>query len=139
MSLKEKFYEYVSKKQGRRKFVEVDLAGETVKIWFTPVTVIEGEKIRTLGRVSTGVSGEFTFNAGLLNLHLVIEKAEDEEGKKLFDFGDLPTLQQMDEAIIMKIVSAISPVASIQEKKSDSQMTSSSGTSTPSPTEKDAS
>jgi hypothetical protein len=117
MNLKEKFYDHVAKRRERRKSVEIEVAGEKLIIFFTPVTVLEGEKIRTKSRIQTGNPMDIRFDMGMLNIMAVIEKAEDEEGNKIFSDSDLPTLQQLDEAIVTKISSAINPPLRLDEAK----------------------
>jgi hypothetical protein len=109
MSFREKFFEYLN--QDRRKSFFVPQIGETV--YFSPVTVLEIEKIRT---VSHGDRKE-------MNLWMLIEKAEDEKGNKIFTAEDKPFLERGDFQVIYGIADEMMRVQSVEETKKNSEMT----------------
>jgi len=105
--LRDKVIEYLQK--DRRRSIEIPELEET--IYFTPVTVLEMEKIMTL---SGGGASSKDFH-----IHTIIEKAEDSEGKKVFTIEDKPYLEKMDWAIISRISNEIQRVIPFPEKKKD--------------------
>ncbi len=109
MTLKEKIYEYVSRSD-RRRSLEIPEFGET--IYFTPVTVLEMEKIMNLSGGGTS-SKDF-------HIWTIIEKAEDENGKKIFTVEDKPILEKMDWVIISRISNEIQKIVPIEEIKKNS-------------------
>jgi len=105
--LRDKVLEYLQK--DRRRSVEIPELDEM--IYFTPVTVLEMEKIMTL---SSGGASSKDFH-----VWSIIEKAEDAEGKKVFTIEDKPYLEKMDWAIISRISNEIQRVIPFVEKKKD--------------------
>ena len=103
--LRDKVIEYLQK--DRRRSIEIPEIDET--IYFTPVTVLEMEKIMTL---SGGGASSKDFH-----VHTIIEKAEDSEGKKVFTIEDKPYLEKMDWAIISRISNEIQRIIPFQELK----------------------
>jgi hypothetical protein len=103
--LREKVIEYL--KKDRRRSIEIPEFDEM--IYFTPVTVLEMEKIMTLS--GSGASSK--------DFHIwsIIEKAEDAEGKKVFTIEDKPYLEKMDWAIISRISNEIQRVIPFSELK----------------------
>jgi hypothetical protein len=95
MAFRDKIIEYLQK--DRRRSIEIPELDEI--IYFTPITVLEMEKILTL-------SGSGT-NSKDFHIHTIIEKAEDAEGKKIFTIEDKPYLEKMDWAIISRISNEI--------------------------------
>lgn len=95
MPLKEKILDYLQKDKHRS--VEIPEVDET--IYFTPVTVLEMEKIMT---VSGGGASSKDFH-----VWTIIEKAEDSEGKKIFSIEDKVYLEKMDWIIISRISNEI--------------------------------
>jgi hypothetical protein len=118
MNFKEKFQEYLQ--QPHRKSVEIKEPGLEGTIHFTPLTVLEMEKVRT---ASQGNNAAF-------NVWLLIEKAEDEEGKKLFSAEDKPFLEKMPWSVITDVVAVIMKIPGMEELKKNLTTTPISGTST---------
>ncbi len=112
MTLKDKVYDYVSR-QDRRRSIFIPEFDET--IYFTPVNVLEMEKIMTL---SGGGASSKDFH-----LWTIIEKAEDSEGKKIFSIEDKPILEKMDWAIISRISNEIQRIEPYAETKKNSPIT----------------
>lgn len=111
MALKEKIFEYLHANRRREIFIaEFD---ET--IYFTPVTVLEMEKIMTL-------SGQ---GASSKDFHIatIIEKAEDANGRKIFGIEDKPFLEKMDWSIISRISNEIQRLERFEETKKNSPIT----------------
>jgi hypothetical protein len=111
MSLKEKIINYLQ--SDRRKEYHIPEFGET--IYFTPVTVLEMEKIMTLSGGGTS-SKDF-------HLWTIIEKAEDEKGQKIFSIEDRPYLEKMDWSIVSRISNEIQRTISFDEAKKNSSIT----------------
>ena len=105
MALRDKVIEYLQK--DRRRSVEIPDLDET--IYFTPVNVLEMEKIMTL---SDGGASSKDFH-----IWTIIEKAEDSEGKKVFTIEDKPYLEKMDWAIVSRISNEIQRVIPFVELK----------------------
>ena len=105
MALRDKVIEYLQK--DRRRSVEIPDLDET--IYFTPVNVLEMEKIMTL---SDGGASSKDFH-----IWTIIEKAEDSEGKKVFTIEDRPYLEKMDWAIVSRISNEIQRVIPFVELK----------------------
>ena len=103
--LRDKVIEYLQK--DRRRSLEIPELDEM--IYFTPVTVLEMEKILTLS--GSGASSKD------FHVHTIIEKAEDSEGKKVFTVEDKPYLEKMDWAIISRISTEIQRVIPFVELK----------------------
>lgn len=103
--LRDKVIEYLQK--DRRRSVEIPELDEM--IYFTPVTVLEMEKIMTL---SGGGASSKDFH-----IWTIIEKAEDSEGKKVFTIEDKPYLEKMDWAIVSRISNEIQKVIPFAELK----------------------
>jgi len=78
-------------------------------IYFTPVNVLEMEKIMT---ISGGGASSKDFH-----IWTIIEKAEDSEGKKVFTIEDRPYLEKMDWAIVSRISNEIQRVIPFVELK----------------------
>ena len=78
-------------------------------IYFTPVNVLEMEKIMT---ISGGGASSKDFH-----IWSIIEKAEDSEGKKVFTIEDKPYLEKMDWAIVSRISNEIQRVIPFVELK----------------------
>jgi len=109
--LRDKVIEYLQK--DRRRSMGIPELDET--IYFTPVTVLEMEKIMTL---SGGGASSKDFH-----IHTIIEKAEDAEGKKVFSIEDKPYLEKMDWAIISRISNEIHRTISFEDAKKNSPIT----------------
>lgn len=111
MSVKEKIIEYLQ--SNRRREIEIPELGEI--IWANPVTVIEMEKIMNLSQAG----------ASLKDFHIwsIIEKAEDEEGKKILTLEDKPYLEKMEWSIITRISNDIHKTITFDEAKKNSKMT----------------
>jgi len=107
MSFKDKMIEYLQ--TDRRKSIAVHELDET--IYFSPVTVLEMEKIMTIAQGQTSATHVWT----------VIEKAEDESGKKIFTVEDKPMLEKLDWNIITRISGEILKVASVSDLKKTSE------------------
>ena len=109
MSIKDSFLQYLQelKKSESRKQVHVKEIGVT--IYFTPVTVCEQEKIFSL---SGGGAQSKQFH-----LATVIEKAENEDGSKIFDIQDKPFLEQLPWRVITRISNAIQGDYSVEKAK----------------------
>lgn len=105
MNFKDKFLEYLQK--DHRRSVQITEPGLEETIYFTPLTVLEMEKVRT---VSQGANAAF-------NVWLLIEKAEDEAGKKLFAAEDKPFLEKMPWSVITDITAEILKIPAIEELK----------------------
>jgi hypothetical protein len=106
--LRDKIIEYLQK--DRKRSIEIPELEET--IYFTPVTVLEMEKIMTL---SGGGASSKDFH-----VQTIIEKAEDAEGKKVFSIEDKSYLEKMDWAIIVRISNEIQKIASFEDTKKNS-------------------
>lgn len=111
MSLKDKIYECL--KEPRRRRIEIPELAEAV--YTGPVTVLEMDKIMTL---SGGGSSSKDFH-----LWTLIEKAEDEGGKKIFGIEDKPFLEKMEWSIISRISNEIHRTISFDEAKKNSPIT----------------
>ncbi len=98
----------------RRRSVYIQEWDET--IFFTPITVLEMEKIMTLAQGGTGATHVWT----------LITKAENEDGSKAFGVEDKPFLEQLDWNIITKVTGEIMNIAPVAEVKKTSEMTPSS-------------
>jgi len=109
MSFKDKMFEYLQ--SDRRRSIFVPELDET--IYFSPVTVLEMEKIMTISQGQTSATHVWT----------MIEKAEDESGKKIFDAGDKPMLEKLDWNIITRITGEILKIAPVAEVKKTSEKT----------------
>jgi len=105
MALRDKVIEYLQK--DRRRSMEIPELDET--IYFTPVNVLEMEKIMT---ISGGGASSKDFH-----IWTIIEKAEDSEGKKVFTIEDKPYLEKMDWAIVSRISNEIQRVIPFVELK----------------------
>jgi hypothetical protein len=103
--LRDKILDYLQK--DRRRSLEIPELDET--IYFTPVTVLEMDKIMTLS--GSGASSKD------FHVHTIIEKGEDSEGKKVFTIEDKPYLEKMDWAIISRISNEIQRVIPFLELK----------------------
>ena len=103
--LRDKVIEYLQK--DRRRSMEIPELDET--IYFTPVNVLEMEKIMT---ISGGGASSKDFH-----IWTIIEKAEDSEGKKVFTIEDKPYLEKMDWAIVSRISNEIQRVIPFVELK----------------------
>jgi hypothetical protein len=137
MTLKEKIYEFVGKKE--KKSVEVTELGEKEFIYFTPITVLEMQMIRTKSEVY-GSGPVPKIDIAAFNVWTIIAKAEDEAGQKIFTDIDKPILDQMPFYVILKIANAmhgVEPMESIMAKFKEGADPF-LGTSSPSPTEKSA-
>lgn len=108
MSLKEKIIEHLQ--SDRRRKIEIPELDET--IWATPVTVLEMEKIMTLSQ--GGVSTKD------FHIWTIIEKAEDEQRKKIFTLEDKPYLEKMEWSIITGISNKINKTITFDEAKKKS-------------------
>jgi hypothetical protein len=111
MSLKEKIIEHLQ--SDRRRKIEIPELGEV--IWANPVTVLEMEKIMNLSQVGA--------NSKDFHIWSIIEKAEDEEGKKIFTLEDKPYLEKMEWSIITRISNEIHKMIAFDEAKKNSQIT----------------
>lgn len=70
-----------------------------LSIYATPVTVAERQ------RIFAGLKGENDYE---LCIRVLIEKAKDAEGKKLFTIADKPTLlQKADSAVVIRVAAEI--------------------------------
>ncbi len=127
MALKEKVYNYFRENQKRSFYVE--RFDET--IYFSPVTVLEMQKISTL----SGEGG----NRKDFPVWTLIEKAEDSEGKKIFTIEDKPFLEKLPWRIVVDISEAIHGMAGGEEIKKNLEKMPSQEISSPSAIEKDAS
>ena len=105
MALRDKVIEYLQK--DRRRSMEIPELDET--IYFTPVNVLEMEKIMT---ISGGGASSKDFH-----IWTIIEKAEDSEGKKVFTIEDRPYLEKMDWTIVSRISNEIQRVIPFVELK----------------------
>lgn len=136
MPAKEKFYEYIGKKQ--RKKIEIPEIGET--IYFTPVTIAEMELIRVKSQIN--ISGQVIprIDNAAFTIWSIITKAENETGEKIFGDADKPFLDQLDFNIAARIVNAIHGTEPIEDivKKFKEGGDPFSVTSSVSPTEKSA-
>ena len=122
MSLKEKIYDHVS--HPVRREIQVPEFEETV--YYTPITVLEMEKILTL-------SGR---GASTKDFHIwtLIEKAEDADGKKIFSIEDKPILEKMGWKTLIDITNKIGGTVPPGETKKNWSQTDTENSSSPSPT-----
>ncbi len=88
------------------------------KIYFSPVTVLEQEAIFAR---SAGGSQSKGFH-----LATIVEKAEAEDGKKIFSLEDWPILEKLPWRVITRISNAIQGDYSVEEAKKNSSPTASS-------------
>jgi len=95
MSLKEKISDYVEKLKEKRKALSVPEFGEI--IYFSPINVLEWEKIVKLSGDSLSAGNVFT----------IIVKVEDAEGNKIFSLEDRDTLEKVDWRITNQIANEI--------------------------------
>lgn len=112
MSFKDKMLEYLQ--SDRRKSIYIPELEET--IYFSPITVLEMEKILTVSQGQTSATHVWT----------LIEKVEDESGKKIFTVEDKPILEKLDWNIITKITGEILKIGPVAEVKKTSEKTPSS-------------
>jgi hypothetical protein len=112
MSFKDKMIDYLQ--SDRRRSIFVPELQET--IYYSPVTVLEMEKIMTISQGQTSATHVWT----------LIEKAEDESGKKIFGVEDKPILEKLDWNIITRITGEILRVAPVAEVKKTSKIIPSS-------------
>jgi hypothetical protein len=103
MSFKEKMIEYLQR--DRRRSIYVSELDET--IYFSPVTVLEMEKILTVSQGQTSAT----------HVWALIEKAEDADGKKIFSVEDKPILEKLDWKIVTGITGEMLNVLPIPEVK----------------------
>jgi len=111
MSLKEKMMDYLN--SDRKRSIYVPEFNETV--YFTPITVVQMEKIMTLSQNSMSATHVWT----------IIEKAEKEDGSKAFGVEDKPFIEQVPWSIVTKITGEIMNVVPVEEVKKNSEKTSS--------------
>jgi hypothetical protein len=138
MSIKEKVYEYVAKKE--KKSIFISELGE--KIYFTPLTVLEMQVLRIRSEIQTSGNNFIPrIDQGAFSVWTVILKSEDEQGNKIFTDADKPILDQMKNDVIIKIANAIHETKPMEEliKKFKEGGDPFVATSSPSPTEKDVS
>jgi len=112
MSLKEKMMEYLN--SDRRKSIYVPELNET--IFFTPVTVMQMEKIMTAAQGGTSAT----------HIWILIEKAEHEDGSKAFTVEDKPFIELLDWNIVTRISGEILKVIPVSEVKKTSENSPSS-------------
>ena len=80
-----------------------------VTIFWRPISGKDREKITRAVKAKGSSDAEFAYR-------LLIEKAEDEQGKKLFDIGDLEDLKtNYDAMVIARIVAAMTATLSLEE------------------------
>ncbi len=111
MSVKEKIQTYLQ--SDRRRSIYVKELDET--IFFSPVMVLEQERIFTRSQGGAN-SKEF-------HLATIIEKAENEEGLKLFSAEDSGLLEKLDWKIITRISNAIQGGYSVEKAKEELKKT----------------
>lgn len=95
MSLKEKVMTYLQ--SDKRRSIKVTEFDE--EVFFTPITVLEMQKLRTMSSGGTDVSAMHVFT--------IIEKCQDSEGKKIFGIEDKPFLEQMPWNVIVNLSNEI--------------------------------
>lgn len=128
MNFKEALYESVRTRKERRQAIPVKkLADGTLKValdketpslqvYFTPLTVQEMTKVKTLSQ------GDDT----LFGMWLAIEKIEDEAGNKMFAAEDRPTIEQSDWDLFNEVNKRILNLMPAPEVKKTSEKTPSS-------------
>lgn len=109
MSFKDKMLSYLQ--TDRRRSVYIPEMDET--IYFTPITVMQMEKIITAAQGGTSATHIWT----------VIEKAENQDGSKIFGIEDKPFIEQLDWSIVTRITGEIMKVTPIEAVKKTSEMT----------------
>ena len=105
MDFKQKVMGYLQ--QDHRVSVEITEPGLEATIYFSPITVIEFDKILTMSQGSS--SG--------IHIWTLIEKAEDEQGKKMFSIEDKPFLERLPWTVVNQVTSKILKVSTIEETK----------------------
>jgi len=110
MALKEKIREYPGKRE--KKSVTVSEFGET--IWFTPITVREMQNIKIKSQIR-GNDLIPRIDDAAFSVWTIIEKAQDENGNKLFNETDKPFLEQLDFYIVTKISNAMHSTESLEQ------------------------
>lgn len=85
------------------KVAELGVDGEPLHIYFTKMTVREDERIRKQhpNFYKTISDGDIPTFSSLLDL--IMLKAKDEEGKRIFDEGDRQVFLGMDVAFVTQI------------------------------------
>jgi len=136
MNFKEELYEQVRTRKERRQSIPVRKladgmlevipasgpggAGQneapSYTVYFTPLNVLEMQKIKTLSQDSDTAFGTW----------LVIEKVEDEQGNKCFSPEDKPTLELSDWNLVNEINKRILKLTPVAEVKKTSEKTPSS-------------
>ena len=111
MDFKQKVMGYLQ--QDHRVSVEITEPGLEATIYFTPITVIEFDKILTMSQGSS--SG--------IHIWTLIEKAEDEAGKKMFSTEDKPFLEKLPWGVVNQITSKILKIPTVEETKKNSEKT----------------
>ncbi len=111
MNFKEKMMGYLQ--QDHRVSVEVTEPGLETTIFFSPITVTEFDKILM---ISQGVSSA-------IHVWTLIEKAEDESGKKIFSIEDKPFLERLPWTVVNQITSKILKVSTVEETKKNFEKT----------------
>ena len=113
--IQEKFLSYIQKNR-RKSFnlKEFDPDLDCV-IFYSPITVLEMEKIMTLSGTGSSTKDFHIFT--------ILEKAETENGEKAFPIDFKPYLEKMDWDIISGISNRISKRTPISEVKKTSETT----------------
>jgi len=88
--------------------------GENVvlKMYWTPLTIADRDKInQTLEAMKTGDEGGMGFA-----VHMMIQKAEDENGNKLFQSGDHAKIRnRLPMAIVVDIMAKMQGLEEVEE------------------------
>lgn len=117
MSLKEKVIEHLQ--SDRRKSMKI-VAGKDSplngqEIYWQPVMALEMEKIMTLSGGGT--------NSKDYHVWTIIEKAEEENGQKIFTLEDKSLLERLEWKIVSSISNKMHDHLTFDEAKKNSQIT----------------
>ncbi len=112
---KDSMIQYLQEIQKSDSRKEIFVKELNEKIFFSPVTVIEQEII--FSKSADGArSKDF-------HLATIIEKAENEDGSKIFSIEDRPILEKLPWRVITRISNAIQGDYSVEEAKKNSKET----------------
>jgi|GEM_PF-1477369 len=125
MTIKDKITAYLQ--ADHRQSIFVEELGET--IFYNPITVLEMEKILVLSQAGSGGQSKD------YHLSVVIEKAEEEGGAKIFSLTDRPMLERLPWRVVTRISNAIQGGYSVRDARNDLKKTPSDAPSSPSASE----
>jgi len=113
MGLKEKVYTFLQ--ENKRTEIHIPELGETA--FSSPVTTVDMEKILTLSNRGQD-SKDF-------HVWTIIEKLEDQEGRKIFGPEDKPFIEKLPWKMVIEISGKIQDLTEIAEVKKTSEKTTS--------------